>query len=102
MNRLILLLSGTMLSATLAILPASAQEGTAPATGAGSAQPGTPVETAPPNAPDQEPAFEQQTRAPQPPEMPELATEVFADGLPHLWAMEFLPDGRMLVTAKAG
>ncbi len=25
-----------------------------------------------------------------------------AEGLPHLWAMEFLPDGRMLVTAKQG
>jgi glucose/arabinose dehydrogenase len=102
MNRLILLLSGTMLSATLAVVPASAQEGTAPATGAGSAQPGTPVETSPPNAPDQQPAFEAQNRAPQPPEMPEITTEVVADGLPHLWAMEFLPDGRMLVTAKAG
>ncbi|MCJ8519328.1 PQQ-dependent sugar dehydrogenase [Rhizobium tarimense] len=57
---------------------------------------------APPNAPDQQPAFEGQTRAPQPPQTPELQTEVVAEGLPHLWAMEFLPDGRMLVTAKHG
>ena len=94
MNRLILLLSGTMLSATLAVVPAHSQQS--------GAEPGAPVETAPPNAPDQQPAFKEQTRAPQPPEMPEIATEVVADGLPHLWAMEFLPDGRMLVTAKQG
>src|SRR5690606_12356506 len=28
--------------------------------------------------------------------------ETVAEGLPQLWAMEFLPDERMLVTAKAG
>src|SRR5690606_1812840 len=61
-----------------------------------------PAETAPPNAPNQEPAFPEQTRAPQPEEATAVTTEAVADGLPHLWAMEFLPDGRMLVTAKAG
>lgn len=60
------------------------------------------VETAPPNAPDQTPAFEGQTRAPEPAESPAITSVVVADGLPHLWAMEFLPDGRMLVTAKEG
>ena len=34
--------------------------------------------------------------------MPQIVTEVVAEGLPHLWAMEFLPDGRMLVSAKEG
>lgn len=82
------LLAGTMLSAALFALPVSAQQ--------------TPAETAPPNAPDQTPAFEGQTRAPQPEAPASVSTEVIAEGLPHLWALEFLPDGRMLVTEKAG
>lgn len=102
MNRLLLLLSGTILSATLLTTSALAQEGVQPATGEESTQSGEPVETQPANAPDQQPAFAGQTRAPQPEEMPEVQTEVVAEGLPHLWAMEFLPDGRMLVTAKEG
>ncbi len=60
------------------------------------------VVTAPPNAPGQEPAFEGQTRAPRPAQEVAVATETVAEGLPGLWAMEFLPDGRMLVTAKQG
>lgn len=61
-----------------------------------------PVETQAPNAANQQPAFDGQTRAPQPAEMPEVETTVVAEDLPQLWAMEFLPDGRMLVTTKAG
>ncbi len=90
MNRLPLILAGTILSAGFLSLPVLAQ------------QAGTPVETQAPNAPDQQPAFTGQTRAPQPAEVTKIKTEVVAEGLPHLWAMEFLPDGRMLVTAKAG
>lgn len=90
MNRLPHILAGTMLSVTLAGLPAFAQDA------------GNPVETQAPNAPNQEPAFAGQTRAPQPAEPVETKTEVVAEGLPHLWSMEFLPDGRMLVTAKQG
>ena len=82
------LLASTALSAALMMGPAMAQ--------------GQPAETAPPNAPDQTPAFEGQTRAPQPETPAEVTQEVIAEGLPHLWAMEFLPDGRMLVTAKEG
>jgi glucose/arabinose dehydrogenase len=81
-------LSGTALALLLLGSPALAQN--------------TPAETAAPNAPNQEPAFPEQTRAPQPEEATAVTAEVVADGLPHLWAMEFLPDGRMLVTAKAG
>lgn len=55
-----------------------------------------------PNAPDQHPAFAGQTRAPSPAAPVRLRQEVVAEGLPQLWALEFLPDGRMLVTAKAG
>ncbi|MBT9372516.1 PQQ-dependent sugar dehydrogenase [Rhizobium sp. CSW-27] len=89
MTRLPLALASSLLAATLAV-PALAQ------------QAGPPVERKPPNAPDQQPAFAGQTRAPQPPQMPKIRTETVAERLPHLWAMEFLPDGRMLVTAKQG
>ncbi|MDH4441266.1 MAG: PQQ-dependent sugar dehydrogenase [Rhizobium sp.] len=90
MTRLPLILASTILSASVLTLPVLAQ------------QAGTPAETKAPNAPDQQPAFAGQTRAPQPAQMVEIKTEVVAEGLPHLWAMEFLSDGRMLVTAKAG
>ena len=102
MNRLLVLLSGTILTAVLLSGPALAQEGAAPATGNENTQSGEPVETKPANAPDQQPAFAGQTRAPQPAETVEIETEVIAQDLPHLWAMEFLPDGRMLVNAKQG
>ncbi len=82
------LLASTMLTAALIATPALAQ--------------GQPVETGAPNAPSQTPAFENQTRAPQPETLLQTEQEVIAEGLPHLWAMEFLPDGRMLVTAKSG
>ncbi|MBL0935095.1 MAG: PQQ-dependent sugar dehydrogenase [Rhizobiaceae bacterium] len=85
------LLASTVLAVGLIAGPAAfAQDGAGP------------VETAEPNAPDQEPAFPEQTRADQPAEMPEVEVQTIAEGLPHLWAMEFLPDGRMLVTAKDG
>ncbi|PYB75497.1 PQQ-dependent sugar dehydrogenase [Rhizobium wuzhouense] len=90
MPRLPLILAGTILSASVLSLPALAQ------------QAGAPAETQAPNAPQQQPAFDGQARAPQPPEVAKIKTEVVSEGLPHLWAMEFLPDGRMLVTAKAG
>ncbi|MEF2553190.1 PQQ-dependent sugar dehydrogenase [Aurantimonas sp. A2-1-M11] len=60
------------------------------------------VVTAAPHGADQQPAFEGQTRAPQPAEDVAVTTNVVADGLPRLWSMEFLPDGRMLVATKDG
>ncbi|WP_420885043.1 PQQ-dependent sugar dehydrogenase [Agrobacterium rubi] len=66
------------------------------------AQSASPAETGQANAPDQKPAVEGQTRAPQPNTMPSLTKTVVAEGLPHLWSMEILPDGRMLVAAKEG
>jgi glucose/arabinose dehydrogenase len=66
------------------------------------AAPAALAQQGPPNAPGQEPAFENQTRAPQPAEPAQVATETVAEGLPKLWAMTFLPDGRLLVTAKRG
>lgn len=112
MHRLILLLATTTLSAGLLVAPAAAQDqqttpaenadGQAPAAGEGVVPASQPVETAAPNAPDQQPAFEGQTRAPQPDTLVEVTTATVAEDLPRLWAMEFLPDGRMLVTAKEG
>ncbi|MDP9840028.1 glucose/arabinose dehydrogenase [Neorhizobium huautlense] len=90
MTRLTRLLTGTILATAVLASPALAQSAAKPA------------ETKAANAPDQKPAFENQTRAPQPAQMPKIATETVAEGLPHLWSMEFLTDGRMLVTAKQG
>lgn len=83
------LLAGTMLAASLLPVPAFAQTART-------------AETREANAPDQKPAFENQTRAALPDAVPEIGVDVVAEGLPHLWAMEFLPDGRMLVTTKDG
>lgn len=113
MLRTAFLLAATLLSATLVATSVSAQsesetspaeevEGTAPADGAESRPAGKPVETQPPNAPDQKPAFTGQTRAPQPAEMPGTTSEVVAEGLPQSWAIRILPDGRLLITAKEG
>jgi glucose/arabinose dehydrogenase len=66
------------------------------------AQSQPPAETKQANAPDQKPAFEGQTRAAQPDKMPSLQKTVVADDLPHLWSMEILPDGRIIVAAKEG
>ena len=63
---------------------------------------GQPVETRPPNGRDQKPAFAGQTRAPKPAQASQVQTEKVASGLEHPWALEFLPDGRMLVTEKKG
>lgn len=90
MTRLARLLTGTMLATAVLAGPSLAQTA------------GKPAETKAANAPDQKPAFANQTRAPQPAQMPKIATETVAENLPHLWSMEFLPDGRMLVTAKEG
>ncbi|HEV7416928.1 MAG TPA: PQQ-dependent sugar dehydrogenase [Tianweitania sediminis] len=112
MRRLLFLLASTALTVTFAAHPSYAQtgdtrpsaqaEGQAPASGQRIVDAGEPVETAAPNAPDQRPAFENQTRAPQPPSLVPVTVEEVATDLPHLWAMEFLPDGEMLVTTKQG
>ncbi|MCR6500890.1 PQQ-dependent sugar dehydrogenase [Shinella sp. CPCC 101442] len=83
------LLAGTLLATAMLTGPAFAQSVRT-------------AETGDANAPDQRPAFENQTRAALPDVVPEIGVDVVAKDLPHLWAMEFLPDGRMLVTAKDG
>ncbi|KGJ12872.1 PQQ-dependent sugar dehydrogenase [Paracoccus sanguinis] len=57
---------------------------------------------APPNAPDQQPAFEGQTRAPVIADTVALKTETVVDGLSHPWALALLPDGAWLVTERPG
>nr|WP_181409762.1 PQQ-dependent sugar dehydrogenase [Martelella alba] len=57
---------------------------------------------APPNAPDQHPAFAGQTRAPVLDQGVELNRKVIAEGLDSPWGMDQLPDGRYLVTERPG
>lgn len=64
--------------------------------------PGGPVQTAPPNAPDQQPAFPGQTRAPKVAVPTAFTKTEIARGLEHPWGIEELPDGRMLVTERPG
>lgn len=90
MLRLRKMLSTTILSALLTV------------PGYAIAQSSGPAENNPPHGKDQRPAFEGQTRAPQPEKMPSLQKTVIADDLPHLWSMALLPDGRILVAAKEG
>ena len=63
--------------------------------------PGQPIETRPPEKPDDKPVFPGQTRAPYQPGVPVDVT-VITDKLNKPWSLAFLPDGRMLVTEKPG
>jgi len=64
--------------------------------------PGPPVETLPPNATGQTPAFENQTRAPSRKAGVAFTTRIVASGLEIPWGMAFLPDGALLVTERPG
>ncbi len=63
---------------------------------------GEPVEDRPPNARDQTPAFEGQTRAPGVTTEQALSVTTVADGLDHPWALQQLPNGNWLVTERPG
>ena len=80
------------------VVPAEGQgESTKPRVGP---NPGVPVETSPPNVPEFKPAFAGQTRAPAIHTKATLKVTEIAEGFASPWALEFLPDRRMLVTEK--
>ncbi len=69
------------------------------------APPGTPaggVDPRPPNAPNQRPAFDGQTRAPGQKLGVAFTVVPVAEGFEHPWSLAFLPGGRMLVTERPG
>jgi glucose/arabinose dehydrogenase len=61
-----------------------------------------PIETREPNVPQQQPAFEGQTRACAAPSNVAFEVMVLAKGLAHPWAVEPLPGGDLLLTEKPG
>ncbi|MEN0068561.1 MAG: PQQ-dependent sugar dehydrogenase [Myxococcota bacterium] len=61
-----------------------------------------PVEQRTPNAPSQSPAFDGQTRAPQPAAPSRFSIETVADGLDIPWSIEFIGSDEMLVTEREG
>lgn len=84
--------SAALAAALVACGPAPAQPG----------QAGPPVESRPPNAPEQKPAFPGQTRAPGLNSHTVGQYQVLASGLDHPWGMTFLPSGEILLTERAG
>jgi glucose/arabinose dehydrogenase len=60
------------------------------------------IETRAPNAAEQKPAFEGQTRACRTASTTAVEVTVVGKGLDHPWAVEPLADGRLLVTERPG
>ena len=60
------------------------------------------VNQAPPNAPNQKPVFENQTRAPELSDGVAVRQQVVIRGLDSPWGLALLPDGAWLITEKPG
>lgn len=60
------------------------------------------VESLPKEAPDQQPAFENQTRIKEVVTETPLQVDIVAKDLSHPWGITFLPDTRMLISEKTG
>jgi aldose sugar dehydrogenase len=92
--------------ATLVACTAPAAQGTSstPSTASAPALPAncTPIETRPPNAKGQTPAFPGQTRICGVTSNVAFDVVVLAKGLEHPWSVEPLPDGALLVTERPG
>ncbi|KQQ11848.1 glucose sorbosone dehydrogenase [Methylobacterium sp. Leaf123] len=63
---------------------------------------GQPLQTNPPTAPDQKPAFDGQVRAPAVVTATPISVEVKTRALDHPWGIAFLGEGKLLVTEKPG
>ncbi len=93
-------MSRLILSATLAALLAAC--GGPPGSAQDAAAPAAPVESRPPNGSGQSPAFPGQTRAPERKAGVDYQVTPIAQGLENPWGLAFLPDGRLLITERAG
>jgi len=92
-----------VICAVMVSLPGCARrDNEAKAVQASAQTPGGPLEKRPRNATAYEPMFPDQTRAPGVTTAAALKVDIIAKGLQLPWAVEPLPDGRLLVTEKPG
>jgi len=90
----------TLLSTTLLTARACESPAQGDSSPHGNGADGGPVETGPPNVPENKPAFAGQTRASAVTSNTSIEVTELARGFVLPWALAFLPDRRMLVTEK--